>query len=178
MANYRLLATAVLVLFVLANLYQIVVIEIEVVGSTSDSSSSSSSSSRHGPPLDRSIFQRQVTESKVTKDEGKTSSQQQAVNKGTPGASTASFNAQGKDRNTYQHHAVAGLSCAKYGGPSDDAAREMVYWQDIPQDSEYVSPLKQPPEKYLTFEPDEGGECMWHRLLPPFTERDSLCLQS
>lgn len=56
-------------------------------------------------------------------------------------------------------HKVAGLSCAKHGGPSDDLASEMVYWKDIPEDASYVSPFREygPAKKYLTFEPDEGG---------------------
>ena len=60
-------------------------------------------------------------------------------------------------------HKVAGLSCAKYGGPADEVAAEMVYWQDIPIDAGYVSPFKHtgPDPKYLTFEPDEGG---WNNI--------------
>jgi len=56
-------------------------------------------------------------------------------------------------------HKVAGLSCAQYGGPSDEIAAEMVYWKDIPEDASYVSPFREagPATKYLTFEPDEGG---------------------
>jgi hypothetical protein len=50
---------------------------------------------------------------------------------------------------------VAGLSCAKYGGPPDEIAKEMVYWRDIPSDAKFVSPFKKagPKVKYLTFEP-------------------------
>ena len=56
-------------------------------------------------------------------------------------------------------HKVAGLSCTKHGGPSDELASEMVYWKDIPEDASYVSPFREygPAKKYLTFEPDEGG---------------------
>ena len=56
-----------------------------------------------------------------------------------------------------ESHRVAGLSCDQYGGPSEEIAAEMVYWRDIPQDAEFVSPhakYGQSP-KYLTFEPDE-----------------------
>jgi hypothetical protein len=35
----------------------------------------------------------------------------------------------------------AHLSCAKHGGPEDEFAQEMVYWQDIPSDARYVSPF-------------------------------------
>ena len=61
------------------------------------------------------------------------------------------------------HHKVAGLSCVEYGGPSDEAAAEMVYWRDIPSDATFTSPYKAvgPSTKYLTFEPDEGG---WNNI--------------
>jgi hypothetical protein len=36
---------------------------------------------------------------------------------------------------------TAHLSCAKHGGPEDEFAQEMVYWQDIPSDARYVSPF-------------------------------------
>lgn len=58
-------------------------------------------------------------------------------------------------------HFVAGLSCADHGGPEDPS--EMVYWRDIADDTAYRSPLYDAngPEKYLTFEPDEGG---WNNI--------------
>lgn len=51
------------------------------------------------------------------------------------------------------------LSCEAYGGPSHEVARDMVYWQKIPSDTQYKSPffLKEGVERYLTFEPDGGG---------------------
>jgi hypothetical protein len=53
---------------------------------------------------------------------------------------------------------LAGLSCDAYGGPSPDVAQEMVYWRDIPADSNHVSPFQKPAvTEYLTFEPDHGG---------------------
>ena len=60
-------------------------------------------------------------------------------------------------------HEIAGLSCAAYGGPSDEiATKEMVYWEDIPSDSNYISPFYDPAtERYLTFEPDGGG---WNNI--------------
>ena len=58
-------------------------------------------------------------------------------------------------------HRVAGLSCERYGGPPDVAANKMVYWEDIPTDSEYVSPFYDGTTKYLTFEPDGGG---WNNI--------------
>ena len=50
-------------------------------------------------------------------------------------------------------HTVAGLSCENYGGPQDDIAAEMVYWSDIPRDSDHVSPFQfyGPEKKYITF---------------------------
>ena len=59
-------------------------------------------------------------------------------------------------------HTLGGLSCDKHGGPSDEVAAEMVYWSDIPSDSQFVSPFKKEGEtKYMTFEPD-GGEFLVH----------------
>ena len=55
-----------------------------------------------------------------------------------------------------EQHKLAGLKCQeKYGGPQDDyAAKEMVFWSDIPSDSGYKSPfLAGEEEKFLTFEP-------------------------
>jgi len=61
------------------------------------------------------------------------------------------------------HHTLGGLSCAKHGGASDEAAADMVYWSDIPSDSSYVSPFKkkQTAVQYMTFEPDGGG---WNNI--------------
>ena len=62
-------------------------------------------------------------------------------------------------------HTLAGLSCTKYGGPTDEVAKEMVYWSDITSDSQFVSPFKKEGEgetKYMTFEPDGGG---WNNIV-------------
>jgi hypothetical protein len=57
--------------------------------------------------------------------------------------------------NTYR---LAGLSCQNHGGPSDDLARELIYWHDIPSDARYQSPyFDASHEKFLTFESDGGG---------------------
>jgi hypothetical protein len=60
---------------------------------------------------------------------------------------------------------VAGLNCDKYGGPSTDEAQEMVYWEDVPSDAEWISPFhakhRNGPPQYLTFEPDLGG---WNNI--------------
>ena len=55
---------------------------------------------------------------------------------------------------------LAGLSCERFGGPSDAASQEMVYWSDIPQDNRHVSPFYHP-NQFLTFEPDSGG---WNNI--------------
>jgi hypothetical protein len=72
-----------------------------------------------------------------------------------------------------QQHKIANLSCEKYGGPSNEEAEEMVYWEDIPSDSLHMSPfhLEHPDNnnnnnnnnevqsitQFLTFESDHGG---------------------
>ena len=55
-------------------------------------------------------------------------------------------------------HYLAGLSCERFGGPSDEDAAEMIFWEDIPSDSLHVSPFQDPNRKqYLTFEADHGA---------------------
>jgi GDP-fucose protein O-fucosyltransferase len=55
-------------------------------------------------------------------------------------------------------HKLAGLSCLSYGGPSNDIAREMVYWEDIPTDANYKSPFhKHDRVQYITFEFENAG---------------------
>ena len=71
-----------------------------------------------------------------------------------------------KDYNPFKvekvDHLLAGLNCEKYGGPSNELAEEMVYWEDIPQDSKHISPFKSTKTtRYLTFEPDLGG---WNNI--------------
>jgi len=63
-------------------------------------------------------------------------------------------------------HPVAGLDCKEHDGPMEqDATDEMVYWRDIPQDNNWVSPFKNikntSQRQYLTFEPDGGG---WNNI--------------
>lgn len=50
---------------------------------------------------------------------------------------------------------VGGLGCSAYGGPMDTS--EMIYWRDVPEDDHFKSPYHTNREKYITFEPDEGG---------------------
>ncbi|KAG7347763.1 GDP-fucose protein O-fucosyltransferase [Nitzschia inconspicua] len=73
-----------------------------------------------------------------------------------------------EDRDNSHLMKLATLDCKAHGGPSLEAAQEMVYWQDIPSDSNYVSPFyksnqQRAPQqtKYLTFEPDGGG---WNNI--------------
>lgn len=54
---------------------------------------------------------------------------------------------------------LAGLNCAKWGGPSEEQAQEMVYWKDIPSDAQFVSHFHDfnGPTQYMTFETDHAG---------------------
>jgi hypothetical protein len=76
--------------------------------------------------------------------------------------------------NNPHSHRISGLTCDKWGGPSPEAAQEMVYWEDIPSDAQYVSPfhtkrqigtgkakVKQDITQYMTFESDQGG---WNNI--------------
>lgn len=61
---------------------------------------------------------------------------------------------------------IADLKCDKFGGPSVEAANEMVYWENIPSDATWVSPFHDRhhnggPQQFLTFEPDQGG---WNNI--------------
>jgi hypothetical protein len=40
----------------------------------------------------------------------------------------------GKKRSATPSTKLEGLSCQAYGGPSDEVAKEMVYWEHIPSD--------------------------------------------
>jgi hypothetical protein len=65
---------------------------------------------------------------------------------------------------TTKANMLAGLNCDKYGGPSPELAQEMVYWEDIPADTQWTSPFKKTGDnniQYLTFEPDHGG---WNNI--------------
>jgi hypothetical protein len=84
-------------------------------------------------------------------------------------------------------HKLAGLDCSPYGGPSNDIAQEMVYWEDIPSDSEYQSKFRKPGQ-YMTFESDHGGwnnvskkvACYYMTLvflLPGSLNQKILCVQ-
>lgn len=68
----------------------------------------------------------------------------------------------GKNKGARNDIKLGTLDCEAHGGPSTDKAAELVYWQDIPEDAQWVSPFKHPTEtKYLTFEPDGGG---WNNI--------------
>lgn len=68
-----------------------------------------------------------------------------------------------KAEHNEQMHRLAGLNCDKFGGPSEEVAEEMVYWEDIPSDANFVSPFHKHdgPTQYMTFEPDQGG---WNNI--------------
>lgn len=92
-------------------------------------------------------------------------------------------NPPGGNKNHVNVHKIANLNCDAYGGPSQELAQEMVYWEDILQDAEYVSPFHRTNRdktmtmtQFLTFEPDHGGwnnirmamgtsPCMHHRAI-------------
>jgi len=73
-----------------------------------------------------------------------------------------------KGKSIEKPHRVAGLSCPSYP-PLDDtnyqqAVDDIVYWRDIPRDEQMTSPYvcsNDRIEKFLTFEPDEGG---WNNI--------------
>jgi hypothetical protein len=59
---------------------------------------------------------------------------------------------------------LAGLKCEAHGGPSNEIAQQMVYWEDIDSDNTYVSPFMPPSterRQYMTFESDHGG---WNNI--------------
>lgn len=60
-----------------------------------------------------------------------------------------------------QGYHLASLNCDSHGGPSNEIAREMIYWEDIPSDSSYVSPFRSGVTKYITFEQDDAG---WNNI--------------
>jgi hypothetical protein len=88
---------------------------------------------------------------------------------GSGSASTGGAVASSKKTKKMAQHAnsenlqsIAGLKCDKYGGPSDEASQEMVYWRDITSDNAYESPFHTHDSiRYLTFEPDGGG---WNNI--------------
>lgn len=56
-----------------------------------------------------------------------------------------------------QQQSNAPLQCARFGGPSEQAATEMVYWRtDIPVEKEFRS-VYDGTGKYFVYEPDEAG---------------------
>jgi hypothetical protein len=76
----------------------------------------------------------------------------------TTGTTAASINITKETDQPSQTRKISPLSCAKYGGPSDEVASEIVYWEDIKIDAEFVSPFKlKDTTQYLTFEPDHAG---------------------
>jgi len=67
-----------------------------------------------------------------------------------------------KDDNDDKEETLVGLNCKPHGGPMNELAKEMVYWEDIPIDNKFISPLqKEGKKQYLTFESDHGG---WNNI--------------
>ena len=67
------------------------------------------------------------------------------------------------DLNMNKSSKLANLICRNNqvnGSSHQKYHEEMIYWSDIPFDSEYKSPFYDP-NKYLTFEPDHGG---WNNI--------------
>jgi hypothetical protein len=64
-----------------------------------------------------------------------------------------------KEQDAPSYGLAKGLSCQKWGGPTDELAAEMVYWRNIPSDAKYSSPFFNPNanEKYLFFDADPAG---------------------
>jgi hypothetical protein len=62
---------------------------------------------------------------------------------------------------------VAHLSCAKHGGPEDEFAQEMVYWQDIPSDARYVSPFHSKHSQEKRYMVRTVALLLFHRLFFP-----------
>ena len=90
-------------------------------------------------------------------------------------------------------HTIENLNCVDHNGPytgsyykgkrstvglEQEVVNEMVYWNDIPSDSNFVSPLhpsriprdatndnSEEEEKFLSFEPDHAG---WNNMRMPF----------
>lgn len=115
-------------------------------------------------------FKKESSKNSATKQRGK--SKQEKIGTGGGGLGGGQSNVGGnepKSSKSDNSHLMelATLDCKAYGGPSPDAAQEMVYWQDIPSDSSYAPPFfeinKQQGKgkKYMTFEPDGGG---WNNI--------------
>eukprot|EP00537_Pseudo-nitzschia_pungens_P012790 CAMPEP_0172383614 /NCGR_PEP_ID=MMETSP1061-20121228/1479_1 /TAXON_ID=37318 /ORGANISM="Pseudo-nitzschia pungens, Strain cf. pungens" /LENGTH=780 /DNA_ID=CAMNT_0013111923 /DNA_START=163 /DNA_END=2505 /DNA_ORIENTATION=- len=80
-----------------------------------------------------------------------------------------------QNRKQKHTHTIANLDCKAHGGPSEQDAEEMVYWEDIPEDALHMSPFHvnhpenqngdgkqvQSITQFLTFEPDQGG---WNNI--------------
>eukprot|EP00980_Cylindrotheca_fusiformis_P021991 scaffold8865_cov67-Cylindrotheca_fusiformis.AAC.1 len=94
----------------------------------------------------------QNTETKNTNPNSSNEQQQQQQTDSTDG-----------QQPSQQQHQLANLNCEPWGGPSNELAKEMVYWEDIPSDSKFISPYfdATKPTQYMTFEPDNGG---WNNI--------------
>lgn len=114
--------------------------------------------------LSRSNFDDIQTAVELSIEEFKSISRKMKGATGAKGGAAKSFTGASTSSQSSVSNAaapLAHLSCAKYGGPADKDAQEMVYWKDIESDRRYVSPFhvkvsaKQGQRRqYMTFEPD------------------------
>jgi hypothetical protein len=120
-------------------------------------------SSTYHHPLKEHQHQHQQIHDAVDKDAER---KEQVASKAPPEKNTVTVT-KAKQNIAANHdnvvHPVAGLKCDEHGGPSAQAAQEMVYWRDIPQDNAWKSPFLKTDgtRQYLTFEPDGGG---WNNI--------------
>lgn len=89
-----------------------------------------------------------------------------ATKKAAPKASQVAHELYQDSNKATHEHRISDLNCEKWGGPSKQAAKELIYWEDIPSDAAFMSPFH-PKERsedltqYMTFEPDNGG---WNNI--------------
>ena len=88
-----------------------------------------------------------------------------------------------KEKQKTTKHSIADLNCVPFGGPPHEDAQEMVYWEDIPQDAQHMSPFHPkhpqrdgtsiPMTQFLTFEPDAGG---WNNIRMAMGTYGTMCV--
>ena len=59
-----------------------------------------------------------------------------------------------EEKDSGHDHAIAGLSCERFGGPSQEDLEEIIYWEDIPSDALYKSPFYDENKYVVSFEED------------------------
>lgn len=119
---------------------------------------SSSSRQQNRPSKSKQLTNNQAIDEKASDPNTEKHLAQSLSVKGTTRESSGS-DRQATDTTSAPHYPP--LVCDQFGGPSVVDAQEMVYWQDIPSDTQYVSPFYDATTstpKYMTFEPDGGGK--------------------